>query len=393
MGWPVVALGEVAKQVQRPEAPQPGTPYRQIGVRLWGQGAYQRETVDGSETKYPVFYRVEKDDVIVNKIWARNGSVAVVTAELAGSFGSAEFPTYEVDRAILLPGWFAWFTKTPELWEQCDSLSRGTSGQNRLRPERFLEARLPLPSLDEQHGIVAELDRVAVLVAERSKVIEAAERDASAVLSNAFRQVVDGAPYRPMAEVAPLVRRPVEIDPDQRYPELGVRSFGRGTFHKPALDGMSVGSKKLFRIQAGDLLFNIVFAWEGAVAVAQSEDDDRVGSHRFLTCVPDSNAATADFLRFYFLTPEGLSKLGDASPGGAGRNRTLGLKKLDAITVPVPSLDRQRWFNRLQRQVRSVEALRESSGKDVEGLLPAILHQTFNAETNAGRHVAALSEE
>ena len=99
MGWPVVALGEVAKRVQRPEAPQPGTPYKQIGVRLWGQGAYQRETVDGSETRYPVFYRVEKDDVIVNKIWARNGSVAVVTADLAGSFGSAEFPTYEVDRS------------------------------------------------------------------------------------------------------------------------------------------------------------------------------------------------------------------------------------------------------------------------------------------------------
>ena len=94
-------------------------------------------------------------------------------------------------------------------------------------------------------------------------------------LSNALRQIIDGAPYRPMAEVAPLVRRPAEIEPDQRYPELGVRSFGRGTFHKPALDGMSVGSKKLFRIQVGDLLFNIVFAWEGAVAIAQPEDGAR----------------------------------------------------------------------------------------------------------------------
>ena len=378
MGWPVVALGEVAKRVQRPEAPQPGTPYKQIGVRLWGQGAYQRETVDGSETKYPVFYRVQTDDIIVNKIWARNGSVAVVTADLDGSFGSAEFPTYEVDRTVLLPGWFAWFTKTAELWEQCDNLSRGTSGQNRLRPERFLEVRIPIPPIDEQRRIVAKLDKVAALASERSKVIEAAERDAKAMLSNAFRQIIDDAPYRPMAEVAPLVRRPVEIEPDQRYPELGVRSFGRGTFHKPALDGMSVGSKKLFRIRTGDLLFNIVFAWEGAVAIAQPEDDGRVGSHRFLTCVPDSATATPDFLRFYFLTPEGLSKLGDASPGGAGRNRTLGLKKLDAITVPVPSLNLQRWFDRLQGQVRQVNLLREGATRDEEALLPAMLHKAFN---------------
>lgn len=379
MGWPVVALGEVAKRVQRSEMPQPGTPYRQIGVRLWGQGAYQRETVDGSETRYPVFYRVQKDDIIVNKIWARNGSVAVVTTNLDGSFGSSEFPTYEVDRTILLPGWFAWFTKTPELWVQCDNLSRGTSGQNRLRPERFLDIHLPLPPLDEQERIVAKLDKVAGLVGERRKVIEAAEHDAKAMLVNAFRKIIDGVPYRPMSEVAPLVRRPVEIEPDQSYPELGVRSFGRGTFHKPPLNGIEVGSKKLFRIHEGDLLFNIVFAWEGAVTIAQPKDDGRVGSHRFLTCVPDRNVATADFLRFYLLTPEGLQKLGDASPGGAGRNRTLGLKKLDAITVPVPPLDRQHWFDRLQRQVQQVEALRESAGEDAEALLPALLHGVFNA--------------
>ncbi len=378
MGWPVVALGEVAKRVQRSETPEPGTPYRQIGVRLWGQGAYQRETVDGSETRYPVFYRVQKDDIIVNKIWARNGSVAVVTADLDGSFGSSEFPTYEADRAVLLPGWFAWFTKTPELWAQCDNLSRGTSGQNRLRPERFLDVRLPLPPLDEQERIVAKLDRVAGLVGERRKVIETAEHDAKAILANAFRKSIDGAPYHPMSEVAPLVRRPVEIEPDSSYPELGVRSFGYGTFHKPALDGMQVGSKKLFRIQEGDLLFNIVFAWEGAVAIAQPKDDGRVGSHRFLTCVADKDRATADFLRFYFLTPEGLQKLGDASPGGAGRNRTLGLKKLDAITVPVPSLDQQSWFDGLQRRVQKVEALRESAGEDMEGLLPAMLHGMFS---------------
>ena len=378
MGWPVAALGEVAKRVRRSEAPQPGTRYKQIGVRLWGHGAYQRESVDGSETKYPVFYRVQTDDIIVNKIWARNGSVAVVTADLDGSFGSAEFPIYEVDRTVLLPSWFAWFTKTPELWEQCESLSRGTSGQNRLQPERFLEVCLPLPPINEQRRIVAKLDRVAALAAERSKVIAAAERDAKAMLSKAFHQIIDGAPFHAMAEVAPLVRRPVEIQSERSYLELGVRSFGRGTFHKPALDGMAVGSKKLFRIQAGDMLFNIVFAWEGAVAIAQPEDDGRVGSHRFLTCVTDSNAASADFLRFYFLTPEGLSKLGGASPGGAGRNRTLGLKMLDAITVPTPPLGRQRWFDLLQGQVRRVEILRGSVGQDAEALLPAVLDRVFS---------------
>ena len=380
MGWRVVALGEVASRAQRPEAPQPGTPYRQIGVRLWGQGAYQRETVDGSETKYPVFYRVEKDDIIVNKIWARNGSVAVVTADLDGSFGSAEFPTYEVDRTVLLPGWFAWFTKTPELWEQCDSLSRGTSGQNRLRPERFLEVRIPIPPIDEQRRIVAKLDKVAALAAERTKVIEAAEHDAKAMLSNAFRQIVDGAPYRPTAEVAPLVRRPVEIQPDQTYPELGVRSFGRGTFHKLALDGSKLTWQKLFLIQEGDLVFSNIKAWEGAFAVAGPRDHNRVGSHRYLTCVPVAGVVTVGFVWFYLQSKEGLEKVAAASPGSADRNRTFGQKALTAIKVPVPPIDRQRWFDRLQGQVRQMGILRESAGQEVQVLLPAMLDEVFNGK-------------
>ena len=103
MMWPVVPLHKVAKPVRRPETPQPGTTYRRIGVRLWGRGAYLRDAIDGSATKYPALYRVRKDDIIVNKIWARNGSVAMVTDDLDGSFGSSEFPTYEVDKTAPAP--------------------------------------------------------------------------------------------------------------------------------------------------------------------------------------------------------------------------------------------------------------------------------------------------
>ena len=377
MGWPLVPLRKVAKQVQRPETPQPGITYRRIGVRLWGRGAYLRDAIDGSATKYPALYRVQRGDIIVNKIWARNGSVAVVTDDLDGSFGSPEFPTYEVDKTALLPGWFAWFTKTPGFWAQCDSLSRGTSGQNRLRPERFLDVRLPLPHPDQQRSIISRLNKVAALVEERRRTISLAERESRALLSKAFHEVTRGAPCRPMSEVAPLLRRPVDVDPDGGYPELGVRSFGRGTFHKPVLSGMEVGSKKLFSIREGDLLFNIVFAWEGAVAIAQSEDDQRVGSHRFLTCVPHPELMTGEFLHYYFLTPEGLQRLGDASPGGAGRNRTLGLKKLAAIEVPVPRRSVQCWFNRVRRQVREVEVIHATATQETDSLTPTLLHRTF----------------
>src|SRR5260221_1482662 len=61
--------------------------------------------------------------------------------------------------------------------------------------------------------------------------------------------------------------------------------FSFGDFAYPELT--------LFTIEPGDLLFNIVFAWEGAVAVARQQDKGRFGSHRFLTCVPKADFALA----------------------------------------------------------------------------------------------------
>ena len=376
-----VCVGDFLNKSQNWLAPKPDETYKQITVRLWGKGLVLRAEVAGSQIAAARQLQVKAGQFLLSRIDARHGACGLVPASLDGALVSNDFPCFDIDSKIVLPAYFAWYARTENFIALCRQASEGSTNRVRLKENEFLRTPVHLPPLNEQQRIVAKLDKVAGLVGDRRKVIETAVHDAKAMLANAFRKIIDGAPYRPMSEVAPLVRRSVEIELDQSYPELGVRSFGRGTFHKPPLNGMEVGSKKLFRIHEGDLLFNIVFAWEGAVAIAQPKDDGRVGSHRFLTCVADESMATADFLRFYLLTPEGLQKLGDASPGGAGRNRTLGLKKLDAITVPVPLLGRQRWFDRLQRQVQKIEALRESAGEDVGGLLPAMLHGVFRIRT------------
>jgi type I restriction enzyme S subunit len=183
-----------------------------------------------------------------------------------------------------------------------------------------------------------------------------------------------------MRDVAPLVRRPVKVDVGAEYPELGIRSFGKGTFHKPPLSGAAVGSKKLYRIEPGDLVFNNVFAWEGAVAVAQAADAGRVGSHRFITCVPQPGLVTATFLCFYFLTEEGLDRLGEASPGGAGRNRTLGLEALARIQVPMPPMAQQAWFDSLQAKVGAMRGLHVQAEAELDAMLPAVLDRAFKGE-------------
>lgn len=362
---------------------KPDENYKQITARLWGKGLTLRGEVPGSAIAAARQYCAKAGQFLISRIDARHGAFGIVPEDLDGALVSNDFPCFNIDASTVLPHFFEWYSRTPEFIDLCRRASEGSTNRVRMKEAKFLKMTVPLPSLDEQRRIVEKLDRVAALVDDRRNAIEAAERETQALLLKAFQRAIDGAPLRPMAEVAPLVRRPVEIDLDAAYPELGVRSFGRGTFHKPELPGVEVGNKKLFRICAGDLVFNIVFAWEGAVAVAQPEDDGRVGSHRFLTCVPAPETATVQFLRFYFSTPEGLQKLGEASPGGAGRNRTLGLKKLESLHVPVPPIGRQHWFDRLQTKAHEARTIRANTAQDVEALIPAMLHEIFDGGAKA----------
>ena len=378
-----IRVGDFLSRSEEWVETRPDERYKQITARLWGKGLTLRGEALGSEIAASRQIRARAGQFLLSRIDARHGAYGIVPAELDGALVSNDFPCFDIDATAILPGYFLWYSSTDAFIDLCRRSSEGSTNRVRLKEPAFLDMRIPLPPLAEQQRIVARLDRVAGLVRVRAEAAAAMEADLQAMLAKAFARCIDAAPRRPMAEVAPLIRRPVEIEPDGAYPELGVRSFGRGTFHKPVLPGSEVGTKKLFEIAPGDLLFNIVFAWEGAVAIAQPADTGRVGSHRFLTCVPEPATATADFLLFYFQTPEGLQRLGEASPGGAGRNRTLGLKKLETIEVPLPPLETQRWFDHLQAKARQIRDIRAASARDTDALIPALLHQVFGAGDRA----------
>lgn len=194
-----------------------------------------------------------------------------------------------------------------------------------------------------------------------------------------------------LGDIAPICRRPVEIDINASYPELGIRSFGRGTFHKPPLAGIDVGAKKLYQIVPGDMVFSNVFAWEGAVAVAASQDAGRFGSHRFIACRVDPKRADPTFICSYLTASrDGLEQLQRASPGGAGRNRTLGLEKLVEIEVPLPPLPEQQAIvnrlNALTDKIRQLTAHLDALEADAGSLILALHHRL------AGGNEAPLSE-
>ncbi|MFG0767831.1 restriction endonuclease subunit S [Pseudomonas sp. TYF_15] len=378
--WPKVTLGELLRRSDEPATIDPAAEYHEVTIKLWGKGVVSRGKVHGGDV-LSVRRVVRANQLILSKIDARNGAIGLVPPELDGAIVSNDFPSFAFrDTDKCDPAFMGWLVRSAPFVEICKAASEGTTNRVRIKEDRLLKQEIALPPLTVQKTLVAHLDALAEKVQQIETHLEAVERNAEHLLALRFRDSISAAPLRKMAEVAPLIRREQRIELDGSYPELGIRSFGRGTFHKPPLSGSDVGTKRLYRIEPGDLLFSNVFAWEGAIAIAQPKDAGRLGSHRFITCRANSELTSAAFLRYYFLTDEGMLKIGEASPGGAGRNRTLGLEKLMAIDVPVPPLATQRAFDLLQAEIAALTAKHAAIREANSALLPATLERVFSTK-------------
>lgn len=296
------------------------------------------------------------------------------TVEKAAFVG--ELLCARADRSIVIPQWIlSWFLSRTGY----EAVAERVEGVH-LTQGRARDIDIPIPPMDVQERVASRIDAQIRRVDAIRKSQNDFETEIRGILSGYYSEIIVDAEWKPLFTVAPQVRRPVNVRAGQSYPELGIRSFGKGTFHKPAITAEQLGSKRLFHIHPGDLIFNNVFAWECAVAVVKPEDAGRVGSHRFITCVPKPNLATSPFLYFHFTTEQGLHDLGDASPGGAGRNRTLGLKNLAAIRVPVPSYDKQVIFAQLWGKVEATRRLQAELKADLAAYVPSILAKAFRGE-------------
>lgn len=352
--------------------------YQELTVRLWGKGVVRRGTVTGAEVAASKRFVARSGQFILSRIDARNGAFGLVPNALDGSIVSNDFPVFAVDSALLSSQFLDWMSRTTSFVDMCAKASEGTTNRVRLSEKKFTSLEIPLPPLSDQERIVARLDDLKAQVDTIRTLRAHEEEEINNMLLGAFNAIAKNAPRRLLGDAAPLVRRPVAIKAAESYKELGIRSFGKGTFHKPALNGVEIGSKRIFRIEPGDLLFSNVFAWEGAIALAQPDDLGRVGSHRFITCVPRPDMAVARFLCFFFLTQEGLDLIGVASPGGAGRNRTLGLHALKKIQVPLPPLQKQKWFESLVVEVEKLRRLQAETAADIDRILPLAVKKAFD---------------
>ena len=59
------------------------------------------------------------------------------------------------------------------------------------------------------------------------------------------------------------VERPVEVNPNQLYTQIGIRSHGKGLFYKEPVTGSVLGNKAVFWIEPDCFIVNIGYSCAG----------------------------------------------------------------------------------------------------------------------------------
>lgn len=172
-----------------------------------------------------------------------------------------------------------------------------------------------------------------------------------------FEGFTDDWEERKLGELVEQIIREVP-KPNKPYYRMSVRSHAKGTFKQFVDNPENVAMDKLFVVKKDDLVVNITFAWEHAIAVVNEENDGLLVSHRFPTYRADGKS-DIEFLHHVVSKENFRRKLEFISPGGAGRNRVLNKKDFLKLKIFVPKIEEQQKIGSFFKQLDNTIALHQ----------------------------------
>ncbi len=190
-------------------------------------------------------------------------------------------------------------------------------------------------------------------------------------------------------ELTERISNPVKVELDKMYQQIGIRSHGKGIFHKEFVDGKTLGNKRVFWVKENVLIVNIVFAWEQAVAKTTTNEIGMIASHRFPMYLPIKTQSDLDYLLCFFLTKRGKSLLELASPGGAGRNKTLGQKEFENLKFLIPEVAEQNkialFLSAIESKLNALKQKKSLLEQYKKGVMQKIFSQELRFKDENGK--------
>ncbi|MGH8067387.1 MAG: restriction endonuclease subunit S [Candidatus Entotheonellia bacterium] len=189
-----------------------------------------------------------------------------------------------------------------------------------------------------------------------------------------------------LGDVLEQVRRFEPLKPDHEYQLLGVKWYAEGVFERERRLGRAVAARQLNRVEAGDFLYNRLFAWKGSFAVVGSGYAGGYVSGEFPVFRAKPGTVLEEFIYRYFSRPQVWKQIEHQSTGttSVSRNRWKE-EQFFAWHISLPPLREQERIVAILRAVEEAIKANEEVIARTRDLKTALGHEVLTHGL-PGRH-------
>jgi type I restriction enzyme S subunit len=385
----MVSVKEVLTPVSRPEAVDGQKNYHILGAHWYAKGLYTKDIRSGSQIQAKKLYRVEQGDFVYNRLFAWKGSFAVASEENRDCYVSNEFPCFVVNQDHLDSRYLWRYFSRAVIWEEALGLSTGgtPTSRNRLKEDKLLAMKMPLPLLEEQRWIVAKIEELAAKIKEAYALRQRATQETEAALPSLLHELFEVRPgdWRQMSMDQAVEISDKQVDPAlpeyASLPHISGENMESKTcrllpWRSAKEDGIKSNN---YLFSPGTVLYSKIRPY---LRKAVFVDFQGVCSADVYPIRVISPQLDPHFLK-WSLVAETFTKYANHLSGRT-RMPKLNRKQLFGFPFIYPPLSEQRRIvgklDALEAKVDALRRIQAETNTELETLLPSILDKAFKGE-------------
>lgn len=321
-----------------------------------------------------------EDDVIFAKVspCMQNGKHAIARGLANGvGFGSTEFHVVRAGPRIL-PEWIHYFLRQQATLDAAQKTFNGAVGLQRVPPSFLENIELPLPDLDTQRRIAADLKLQLAAVEDARQAAAQQILEITSLANAIIRESVS----HPDSEVHALgdVLDEVKQGVGARwadFPVLGATRYGLA----PAKEAVGKHPERYKPVQVGTVFYNPMRILIGSIAMVDEGDPAGITSPDYVALRGREAVVDSRWFYYWLRSPEGERCIASLARG-AVRERML-FNRLSEGEIVLPPYAVQQVASQALAELRPMKQLIEARLSEIDRLPQRLLAQVFDIEEEA----------